>query len=156
MARVVVPAGTAVLAFAAGAIHLAHNYLAMQAPAGSSAPPTGAGAAMGGGGSGLMGLVMPHLSQVMVLNFVGFVGLGILLVAIARLRPWLRATVDVLLAGLSLATLYAWSAMGRSNPSGTGTMALVVELLLIVIALGDALYVSLARAASRRFAAQSA
>jgi hypothetical protein len=32
--------------------------------------------------SGLKSLVLPHLSQVMVLNFVGFVGLAVVLVSI--------------------------------------------------------------------------
>jgi hypothetical protein len=145
-----------VLAVAAGAIHLAHNYLPMQAPAsGSSGPPADAGAAMGGA-SGLMSLIMPHLSQVMLLNFAAFVGLAIVLVAIARLRSQLRVLVDVLLAGLSLATLYAWNAMGRANPAGTGTLALVVEFALIVIVLGDAVFVAVSRTTRRQFVAQSA
>jgi len=79
----------------------------------------------------------------MVLNFVGFVGLAIALLVIGRHRRQLRVAIDVLLAGLSLATLYAWSTMGRANPAGTGTMALVVELALIVFALGDAAFVAI-------------
>jgi len=156
LARLVVPATSAVLAVAAGAIHLAHNYLPMEGPpAGNAAPPAGAGAQMGGP-SGLMSQVMPHLSQVMLLNFVGFIGLAVVLIVVARLRPVLRVAVDMMLAGLSLATLYAWSAMGRSNPYGTGTLALVVELALVVIALFDAAYTLVSRATSRKFATQSA
>jgi hypothetical protein len=136
--RTVVPGFAAMLAIAAGAIHLAHNYLPMQAPSAASTAPPPATTAAGGGLSGLMSVVMPHLSQVMVLNFVGFVGLAIVLVTVARMRAQLRVVVDVALACLSLATLYAWTAMGRANPANTGIMALVVELALIVVALGDA------------------
>jgi hypothetical protein len=92
-----------------------------------------------------MSLIMPHLSQVMLLNFVAFVGLAVLLVVIARQRPLLRVAINVLLAGLSLATLYAWNAMGRANPAGTGSMALVVELALIVVTLADAAFVAATR-----------
>ena len=148
----VVPAVTATLAMAAGAIHLAHNYLPLQAPSGAGNPPGGAAMQAGGGVSGLMSLVMPHLSQVMVLNFVGFVGLAVVLIAIARLRSQLRGLVDVVLALLRVAPLYAGSAMGRANPYGTGTMALVVELALVVIALADAALVAVTRIATRRTA----
>lgn len=80
-----------------------------------------------------------------------------MLIVVARLRPVLRVAVDMMLAGLSLATLYAWSAMGRSNPYGTGTLALVVELALVVIALLDAAYTLVSRATSRgKFAPESA
>ena len=103
-----------------------------------------------------MSLIMPHLSQAMLLNFAAFVGLAVVLVAIARLRSRLRVLVDVSLAALSVATLYAWSAMGRANPAGTGTMALVVEVALIVIALGDAFFVAVSGNTSRQLVARSA
>jgi hypothetical protein len=135
------PVITAVLAIAAGAIHLAHNYLPMQTPApGIGGPPP---AATGTGPGGLMSIVMPHLTQVMVLNFVGFAGLAVLLLVVARTQPILRVIVDLLLSGMSIATLYAWNVMGRSNPYGTGMAALVVELGLIVIALGDAAFTAI-------------
>jgi asparagine N-glycosylation enzyme membrane subunit Stt3 len=138
-----VPSVTAVLAVAAGAIHLAHNYLPMQAPpAGSGGSPADIASTAGGPG-GLMGLLMPHLTQVMVLNFVAFAGLAIVLVAIAQPRPSLRVVTDVLLAVLCVATLYAWTSMGRANPYGTGTLALVVEIVLIPVALTDAVFVAL-------------
>src|SRR5579884_1161764 len=155
LTRTVVPAASAVLAITAGAIHLAHNYLPMQAPAGASSGPPPAAPAAAGGASAFMSLVMPHLSEIMVLNFVAFVGLALVLVAIAR-RPRLRVLVDVLLAGLSLATLYAWNAMGRANPDGTGSLALVVELALIAITLADAARVAASRMTSHQFAARSA
>jgi hypothetical protein len=103
-----------------------------------------------------MSLVMPHLSEVMVLNFVAFAGLAVLLVAIGRHRTQMRAVTDVVLAGLSVATLYAWNAMGRANPAGTGTMALVVEVALIVFALGDATFVAISSAMSQRLAPNAA
>ena len=148
----VMPAIAAVLAVAAGAIHLAHNYLPMQAPSsGGAEPPHIAPAAGGAGGaSGLMSLVGPHLSEVMLLNFVGFVGLALVLVLVARTRPALRLLVDGLLALMSVATLYAWNAMGRSNPYGTGTLALVVELALMMVALADAALFTLRRAQPSR------
>lgn len=74
----------------------------------------------------------------MVLNFVGFVGLAVLLLTFARARGVLRVGVDLLLACMSAATLYAWNAMGRANPMGTGTLALVVEAMLIVVVVADA------------------
>jgi hypothetical protein len=151
--NVAVPALGAFLAVAAGGIHLAHNYLPMQAPAASGAgAAAGAGVppSMAGGASDLMSLLMPHLSEVMLLNFAGFVGLGLLLVTVARLRAQLRVVVDVLLAIFSVATLYAWSAMGRANPYGTGTLALVVEVALVVIALGDAAFVAAQHLMPRR------
>jgi hypothetical protein len=141
------PALTATLAVAAGAIHLVHNYLPMQAPpSGTGSVPAPAVASVSStaiGPGGLMSLVMPHLSQVMVLNFIAFVGLAVMLVTVARGRSILRAGVDMLLAALGIATLYAWNAMGRANPYGTGTLALAVESALIVLALGDALLVGL-------------
>jgi hypothetical protein len=145
-----------VLAIAAGFIHLAHNYLPMQGPpsGGAGAPPANAGPSAGM--SGLMSIVMPHLSQVMVLNFVAFLGLAVVLIAVARLRSQLRVVIDVLLAGLSLATLYAWNAMGRANPAGMGTMALLVEFALIVLALGDALFIAVSSVMLRRLRRRSA
>jgi hypothetical protein len=129
---------TALLAILAGAIHLAHNYLPMSAPpSGSASRPA---TAMAGGPSGLMSLIGPHLTEAMILNFVGFVGLAAVLVFVTRRRPTLRVLVNVLLACMSAATLYAWNAMGRANPESTGTMALIVESALIVLALGDAAY----------------
>lgn len=35
--------------------------------------------------------------------------------------------------------------MGRANPSGTGTLALVVELALILIAMGDVVFLAISR-----------
>jgi hypothetical protein len=145
----VVPFLSAALAVAAGAIHLAHNYLSMSGPSGGAGIPA-AGAAAAAGPSGLMSLIMPHLSQVMLLNFAAFVGLAVLLVAIGRQRPFLRVSIDVLLAGLSVATLYAWNAMGRANLAGTGTMALIVEVALIVVALADAAFVAVSHSISHR------
>ena len=140
LTTVAVPALTATLAITAGVIHLLHNYLPMQAPA------SGAGAAaappVANGVSGLMSIVMPHLSEIMVFNFVGFVGLAALLLTVARPRAQLRVLVNVLLAAFSVATLYAWNAIGRPNPYGTGTLALVVELALLVITLADAAFVA--------------
>jgi len=46
----------------------------------------------------------------------------------------LRAGVDALLILLSLVTLYAWNDMGRSNPDGLGTWALIVEGGLMFLA----------------------
>jgi hypothetical protein len=143
--RVIPAALVAVLAVTAGAIHLAHNYLPMGEPAdAASGPPPGAAAA--GGAGGLMSLVMPHLSQIMLLNFVAFVGLGIVFVIAVRWRPRLRVPVDALLVLMSAATLYAWNAMGQSNPYGTGTLALIVESGLIVLALADAALATSGRA----------
>jgi len=125
------------LAIVAGALHLAHNYLPMEGPsAGAPGPPPGAAPA--GGGNALMSLVGPHLSAVFVLNFVAFVALAVIFAVLARRRPAWRVTVDVLLLGLSAATLYAWNAFGRANPSGTGTLALIVELALMAAVIVDA------------------
>jgi hypothetical protein len=122
------------LAVVAGAIHLVHTYLPMSAashPAG--APPAGAGQAAGG----LMSLVGPHLSEAFVLNFVAYVVLAALFLTVGRVRPRLRAPFDLLLIVLSVATLEVWNAMGRANPSGLGTWALVAELALIALAAVD-------------------
>jgi hypothetical protein len=136
----VLPLIIVVLSVAAGAIHLAHNYLPTDGPpAGSAGPP--AGAAPAGGGSDLMSLVGPYLTEVFILNFVAFVGLAVVFGVFARARPTLRVLLDGLLVLLSAATLYAWNAFGRANPSGTGTLALVVELALIGVAVVDALVV---------------
>jgi hypothetical protein len=136
----VLPIIIAALAVVAGAIHLAHNYLPMDGPpAGAAGLP--AGGPPPGGGGGLMGLVGPHLTEVFVLNFVAFVGLALIFAVFARTRPALRVLLDVSLVLMSAATLYAWNAMGRSNPSGTGTMALVVELALIGAVCVDAVVV---------------
>ncbi len=129
-----------VLAIIAGVLHLAHNYLPMEVPTDASGgPPVGAPPPGAGGGGGLMDLIGPYLTQIFVLNFVAFVLLALLLfVATRRHSPW-RAGIDVLLVMLCAVTLYAWNALGRSNPSGTGTMALIVEVALIALALIDAL-----------------
>jgi hypothetical protein len=82
-----------------------------------------------------MGLAMSHLQEVMILNFVAFVGLAVLFVVGSRLSCRRRVWVDALLVLVSSATLYAWNAMGRSNPYGTGTLALVVEVALIVFSI---------------------
>ena len=80
---------------------------------------------------------MPHLTELFVLNFVAYVALAGLFVFVARSRPRVRVTVDGLLVLLSVATLAGWNAMGRANPAGTGTLALLVELALMVVAIGD-------------------
>jgi hypothetical protein len=77
----------------------------------------------------------------MVLNFVTFVGLAVLLISVARTRYPLRVVIDASLACVSVATLYAWNAMGRANPLGTGTVALVVEAAIIVLAVADVIIV---------------
>ena len=118
------------LAFVAGVIHLVHNYLPMGMPSGAAAGPA-SGAPMNAPG-GLMGLTMSHLSEVMLLNFVAFAGLAVVFVLTNRLRSRLRVWVDAVLVLMSGATLYVWNAMGRSNPYGTGTLALAVELALIL------------------------
>ena len=156
MLKVVLPALSAILAVAAGAIHLAHNYLPMQGPTSTTSTAFAAPAAAMSEAAGWTSLIMPHLSQVMVLNFAAFVGLAAVLLVIARLRSSLRVLVDVMLAALSVATLYAWNAVGRANPLGTGTLALVVELALIVIALADAAFVAVAPIVSRRIAMRPA
>jgi hypothetical protein len=138
----VVPAASSLLAIAAGAVHLARALIPMGPPPSASGPsgfapgmpPGGAGAP-----SGLIGLVMPHLNQVFILNFVAFVALAVVLFVIARGRPLLRVIVDVLLGSLSAVTLYAWNEMGRINPGGAGTMAMVLELALMLVVIADIL-----------------
>lgn len=119
------------LALVAGVIHLVHNYLPMGMPSGAAAGPA-PGAPMNAAPSGLMGLTMSHLSEVMLLNFMAFAGLAVVFVLTNRLNSRLRVWVDALLVLMSGATLYVWNAMGRSNPYGTGTLALAVELALIL------------------------
>jgi len=135
--RVIPAALIPVFAVPAAAIHLAHNYLPMGMPADAGGAPP-AGAASPGAAGGLMSLVMPHLSQIMLLNFAAFVGLAVAFVIAVRSARRLRVPVDVLLVLMSGATLYAWNAMGQSNPYGTGTMALIVEVGLIMLAAADA------------------
>jgi hypothetical protein len=122
------------LALVAGAIHLVKNYLPMTASQAGGAPPVGAGQPP----AGLMSVVGPHLGEAFLLNFVAYVVLAGLFVSLGRVRPRLRAALDVLLIVLSVATLAAWNAMGRANPSGLGTWALLAELLLIALAVLDA------------------
>jgi hypothetical protein len=140
----------ACLALVAGAIHLAHNYLPMSGPpAGAEAGVPPPAAMNGAGPSGLMGLVGPHMTDAMILNFVAFVGLAVVMLAFARTRPSLRVVVNLALACMSVVTLYAWNAMGRANPENTGTLALLVESVLIVLALADAVYVTLCSRTAR-------
>jgi hypothetical protein len=135
---VVLPVLITLLSVAAGLIHLAHNYLPMEGPpAGAGGPPPDMAGPSGGGSGDLMSLLMPHLTELFVLNFVAYVALAGLFVFVARSRPRVRVTVDGLLVLLSVATLAGWNAMGRANPAGTGTLALLVELALMVVAIGD-------------------
>ena len=67
----------------------------------------------------------------------------------------MQRTTDAVLAGLSMATLYAWNAMARANLSATGSMALIVELALVVIALGDAAFIAFRRIASAHSSAHT-
>lgn len=69
-------------------------------------------------------------------------------IALRRRSMW-RIGVDVLLVLLCAMTLYAWNALGRSNPMQTGTMALIVELALIVLAVTDGLLVRFRHSAGR-------
>lgn len=136
----VVPAVSSVLAIAAGGLHLARALTPMgPPPSAAGGPPPSVPPGASGAPSGLMGLVMPHLNQAFVLNFVAFVGLALVLFVIARGRPLLRVIVDLLLASVSAITLYAWNEMGRINPGGTGTLAMILELALIVIVIADML-----------------
>ena len=83
---------------------------------------------------------MPYMNELFILNFVAYVVLGIAFLMVRR-RPSPRRIVDALLILLSLATLSLWAAMGRPDPLGTGTMALVAEIAVIVLAVIDAIVV---------------
>ena len=136
-----VPALSSLLALLAGSIHLARVLIPMGSrPSGTGGPPPGPPPGGAGAPSALMGLVMPHLNQLFVLNFVAFVGLAVVLFVVARGRPLLRTAIDVVLGVLSGITLYAWNEMGRINPGGTGTMAMIVELALIVLVVADSVF----------------
>jgi ACR3 family arsenite efflux pump ArsB len=96
-----------------------------------------------------MSLVMPHLAELFVLNFIAFVVLSAVLLLLARRRQQLRIAVDMLLVGMSAATLHAWNAMGQANPAGMGTLAMWAELALIVLAAIDAVWIVAISTASR-------
>ena len=162
LATHVLPTLIVLLAFAAGAVHLIHNLLPMIAPLlmdasgpGGAPVPNGgpmaggppmAGGAPGGapGGGppgGLIGLIMPYMNELFLLNFVAYAVLGIAFVIVRR-RAFQRATVDAALILLSLVTLFLWATMGSPDPLGTGTAALVAEVGVIVLAVLDVILIA--------------
>ncbi|HEX6513000.1 MAG TPA: hypothetical protein VF157_11905 [Chloroflexota bacterium] len=135
VARAALAVLVTLLALIAGAIHLVRTLMSLGPPPGPprSGPPPG-GRPPGGGPSGIPALIGPHLAQAFALNFVAFVVLAILFVALSRGPRGVRGLIDVLLILLSAGTLYAWYAYGHINPRGLGMLSLVVELGLIVLA----------------------
>src|SRR5579862_8152569 len=105
------------LALMAAGVHLIRYFQASapppSRPAGGSpsGPPSGAPPPS----SGVVGLIGPHLAQAFFLNFVAFVVLAILFVALRRAPVAVRIAIDALLALLCLGTLYAWNALDRKS-----------------------------------------
>jgi hypothetical protein len=75
-----------------------------------------------------------QLNQVFLANLIVFAVLAIAMLAVIRARPALPAAVDVLLIVAALYTLYGWNNLRRPNPQGLGTIAVTLELVLIVLA----------------------
>jgi hypothetical protein len=162
----VMPTAIVLFAIAAGAVHLIHNLLPMVAPLlmdasgpGGAPVPNGgplaggppmAGGAPGGapagglpGGTpgGLIGLIMPYMNELFLLNFLAYAVLAIAFVIVLR-RAFQRMTVDGALILLSLVTLSLWATMGSPDPLGTGTAALVAEVGVIVLAVLDIILIA--------------
>jgi hypothetical protein len=166
LATQVLPTLIVLFAIAAGAVHLVHNLLPMVAPLlmdasgpGGAPVPNGAplaggppmaggapggapaGGLPGGTAGGPIGLIMPYMNELFLLNFLAYALLGITFVVVRR-RAFQRLSVDALLMLLSLVTLSLWATMGRPDPLGTGSMALVSEVGVIVLAVIDVILVA--------------
>ena len=77
------------------------------------------------------------LSEVFLLNFIGFVVLS----AVFLLSPcWLRKKhwlVNVVLIGYAAGTVLAWLNSGSPNPMGLGYASKTMEVMLVVALLAD-------------------
>jgi hypothetical protein len=138
------PGGISALALAAGVIHLLLVYVLF-----GSAPPPAAGAPAPSGpppGASPNPLFM-YLPYLFVLNFLGFSLLTGLFLLVRRASLGVRLAVDALLGLMTVATLWGWNSMGRPNPHGLGTVALVVEVALLVALLAHVFALRRQRAA---------
>jgi hypothetical protein len=140
------PVGITVLALAAGLIHLLLVFTLFRtgpSPSGG-APPSGGPPPGGGGGPGLF----MYLPTLFVLNFVGFAGLALVFGLVRRASVAVRLVVDALLGLMSVATLAGWLMFRRPNPNGLGTLALLVELALLVAVAAHAVLLTRRRSAA--------
>lgn len=137
-------AAVVVLALVTGVLHLSLEFvlfhgLAAALPGGSAGAPPGppAGAPPPPGGPSFpFGLQLP---QLFLGNFLVYLVLAILVVAVSRVRAEVRALIDVLIVVMTVLTLAGWNSIGRPDPNNLGTVALVVEAALIVCAIVHAL-----------------
>lgn len=90
-------------------------------------------------------MLLPYL---LVLNFLGFAALSALFVLVRRASAATRVFVDGLLGLMAIATLAGWQSFHRPNPHGLGTLALIVELALIVAVVVHAMGLQARRASA--------
>ncbi|MHB8618732.1 MAG: hypothetical protein ACYDAG_04035 [Chloroflexota bacterium] len=137
----------ALLALAVGGLHLALNFVVFHghifsSPGGPARPRRPGGPA----GPGIPGGL--SLPQLFLANFIVYVVLAIVFVAVSRGNRLVRAGVDVLLILVTVATLVGWNRFRRPNPHGLGMSAVILEIALIVLEVIHAL--TLGRKAAAR------
>jgi hypothetical protein len=124
--RTILSAVIVLLALAVGALHLALDFVLFKGNfAGSQAsPPPGAPPLPAWPG-------IAPLPQLFLANFVGYLVLAIIFLAVMRRRAAVRTVVNALLILMTVATLVGWNNIHRPNPNGLGTWAIALELALI-------------------------
>lgn len=140
--RVALTALVVLLALAVGILHFSLDFVLFRGNVlGRLGPPPGTPA-----GSGPPPLpAFPFglgLNQVFFANLVVFVVLAALLLVALRVRPRLAPVVDVLIVLATLYTLYGWNNLRQPNPMGLGTVAVILEVALVIVTAAHAVSVS--------------
>jgi hypothetical protein len=127
-----------VLALANGALHLLLDFVLFGGKLISSGPPPGPppepppGAPGPPPGPPPNPLLVQHLNELFLLNFIGY----LILVAAFWLGPrWLgrrRWWVDVVMIVYTAVSIAAWLDIGRPNPMGLGILSKGMEIVLII------------------------
>jgi hypothetical protein len=77
------------------------------------------------------------LSELFLLNFIGFVLLGAMVLVGPRWLGGKHWLVDIVLIGYSAGTVLAWLNSGSPNPLGLGYTSKAMEVMLVVALLAD-------------------
>ena len=142
----------ALLAIGVGALHFALDFVLFRGNFfGFPSPPPGASRPSPPPGpppSAIGQLIGPRLPPLFLANFIVFLLLAVIRLAVQRARPSIRVALDVLILITTTATLVGWNGIGRPNPQGLGNIAVVLEVALIVLTVADLLVLRRRRSAS--------
>jgi hypothetical protein len=143
--RWIIPAGITALALLDGLIHFSLDYILFKGrfwgnPF-SAPPPPPPGGAPPHAGPPPPPFPLP-LNELFLLNAIGYVGLVVLFWVVTAVQPGLRWIVDVAMIVYTALSIIGWLMVGMPNPNGLGYLSKLIEVVLIVLLLVDAIGVA--------------